>query len=84
MTQHDDRFHENRFKTFAVGSAADATRPHRGGTNDVVLYDLDRDELADLLNFADRWELELRIQPWSYYFPNKTTCVCFYPSKGTP
>lgn len=42
-------------------------------------YDLERAELADILNFADRWGLELRIQSWSYYYPNKTTCVCLFP-----
>lgn len=42
------------------------------------LYHLERDELKDLLDFADQWGLELRIQS-SYYYPNRTTCVCFYP-----
>ncbi|WP_227380592.1 trans-sulfuration enzyme family protein [Haladaptatus halobius] len=36
MTQHDDQSNENRFATIAVGAAETETRPHRGGTSDVV------------------------------------------------
>ncbi|WP_408959597.1 trans-sulfuration enzyme family protein [Natrinema sp. 74] len=36
MTRHDDRAHENRFKTLAVGSAENATHPNEGGTSDVI------------------------------------------------
>ncbi|NHN58312.1 MULTISPECIES: PLP-dependent aspartate aminotransferase family protein [Halorussus] len=36
MTRRDDRSNENRFATIAVGASETATRPHRGGTNDVV------------------------------------------------
>ncbi|WP_306060524.1 trans-sulfuration enzyme family protein [Natronococcus wangiae] len=36
MTQHDDRSNENRFATIAVGATKSETRPHRGGTSDVV------------------------------------------------
>ncbi len=36
MTQHDDRSNENQFATIAVGAAETKTRPHGGGTSDVV------------------------------------------------
>ena len=36
MTRHDDRFHENRFETLAVGAAENATRPDESGASDVV------------------------------------------------
>ncbi|EMA48858.1 trans-sulfuration enzyme family protein [Halococcus salifodinae] len=36
MTRDDDCFHENRFKTLAVGAAENTTRPSERGTSDVI------------------------------------------------
>lgn len=42
------------------------------------LYHLERDELADILDFADQHGLSIRVQANSYYHPTSTTCVTFY------
>lgn len=36
MTRDIDRFHENRFKTLAVGSDANGVCPDEGGPSDVI------------------------------------------------
>jgi len=43
------------------------------------LYDVGRETLADLLDFADRWGLDFRISPASWYYANRTGLVVLYP-----
>lgn len=42
------------------------------------LYDLHRDEVRDIVDFADEYGLEVSINPSSWYFPSRTTHVVFY------
>lgn len=54
----------------------------RDGTPEVFsmhLYDLNRDELQDLLEFADRQGLDLDIDPSSWYHVGQAIHVVFYP-----
>lgn len=43
------------------------------------LYDLHRDELQELLEFADRHGLEMSVDPSSWYYLGRTTHIVFYP-----
>lgn len=43
------------------------------------LYDVQTKEIRDLLEFADRWGLEIEIHGSSWYYANRTVHIVLYP-----